>query len=65
MKPESYCLCSPIKGLLKSYSLMATEGNVSMPLVILKRPKWITSDEAWKDIITSLSLCLPKGYEIK
>lgn len=64
MKIESYYICSPIKGLCKQYSLMAREDNGSTPIVYFQRPKFIEDDAKWEQIVKSIRIDLPQGFEI-
>ena len=64
MKIESYHICSPIKGLCKQYSLMVQEGNRAAHLVYFQRPKFIDDDAKWEQIVKSIKIDLPKGFEI-
>jgi len=64
MKIESYSVNRPIKGVCKQYAIWGTEGGTTAPLVYLQRPKWITDDLEWEDIVDSIRLNLPKGIII-
>lgn len=65
MKLESYSVVGPCKPLWTGYAVIGTEGNASMPILYLRRPKAITDDSVWKAIVESLHLSLPDGFEIK
>lgn len=40
-------LSGPIKGVCKSYGLWVEDSVSCVPLVFLRKPKWVANDEAW------------------
>jgi len=64
MKPKSYSVCKPIKGICKSYGIWANDGCITAPLVYLLRPKWIKGDDSWQTIVNAIRLELPAGVTI-
>lgn len=65
MKVSSYYInIQGVKGLCKSSGVWAQDGNVSVPLFYLHRPKWITDDKKWEEIVKSVRLDLPMGFEV-
>lgn len=67
MKIESFMYSSPRKGQSKQYAIiaMAKDSNRAMPIIYLQRPKWIEDDAVWLEIVKSIRLELPRGFEIK
>jgi hypothetical protein len=65
LKLTHYGVDGPVKGICKQSAVWGREGHSAAPLVFLQRPKWIKDDLAWKKIIESIQLRLPKGFEIK
>ena len=66
MKITHYALDAPRNGLYKQHTILA-RGKTDVgyvPLVYLQRPKWIKDDAAWKKIVESVQLRLPKGFEV-
>ncbi len=61
---ESYSICEPIKGVCKSRAIWGSSGNMTFPLVYLRKPKHLTEDQ-FKEIVGQLSLSLPVGYTIE
>ena len=67
MKVDFYHTSGPVSGLCKQSAIWVRDSKVPAgytPLVYLQRPKWITDDEAWNKIVSSVQLKLPKGYEV-
>ena len=44
-------LSGPIKGVSKSHALWVEGGATSAPIVFLRKPKWVTNNEAWVQFI--------------
>lgn len=67
MKVTHYYTSGPVEGLCKQSAIWArgAEQNGHAPLVFLQRPKWITDDAAWAQIVRSVQLKLPRGFEAK
>lgn len=63
-KPEEYSICEPVKGICKSHGIWGMTGNTMYPLIYFRRPKWITDDKCWNQIVKSISLDLPSDIEI-
>jgi len=61
---DSYSISQPAEGICKQSAVWGQSGNSTYPLIYLQRPKWIKSDEKWKEIVDSVKLELPKGFEI-
>ena len=66
MKITHYGLDAPAKGLYKQHVIIARDKAEDgyFPLIYLQRPKWIKDDAAWKKIVESVQLKLPKGFEV-
>ena len=65
MKVTHYHTSEPVKGMCKQRAIWGRgKENVSAPLIYLQRPKWIKDDAAWRKIVSSVQLKLPKGFEI-
>lgn len=64
MKIDSYYVGQPLPGTCKQHGVWATEGNTVSPIMYLQRPKWITDDGAWEELVKSVRLELPHGFEI-
>lgn len=62
MEIESYSVVSPSRGQ-KQYAIYANGVGVSSPLIYLQKPKWVPATQ-WDEIVSSVSLRLPKGYRI-
>ena len=43
----NFVLSGPIKGVSKSHALWIEDGVTSIPLVFLRKPKWVTNNDAW------------------
>ena len=66
MKVTHYNLSGPINPLTKQYAIWVRgEEPGLVPLVFLQRPKWIKDDTAWRKIVESVQLRLPKEFEVK
>lgn len=65
MKVTHYHLEPPMHGLWKQNAIVGREGYSIAPLIYLQRPKWIKDDDCWNKIINSVTIKLPKGYEVK
>lgn len=64
MKVKTYSVTGPIHGLIKQHAVWAEEGSVIAPLIYLQRPKWISNDDQWEKIVSSISLDLPAGFKV-
>ena len=66
MRIKSYSICKPVKGICKQDAIWAmdADSNATAPLIYLQRPKWITDDHCWNDILSELSLRLPLNFEV-
>jgi len=67
MKPIIYSVSAEAThGVCKQSAVWASEGRGGWyPLFFLQRPKWIKSDSAWKKIVESVRMDLPKDMEIE
>lgn len=54
----------PLNGVCKSPAIWGTSGNMVMPFVYLRKPKWI-SDASFEEIIDAISLNLPYGFIVE
>ena len=63
-KLEKYSICSPNKHIKQSWVAGMFEPNILAPIVYLQRPKWIDDNEKWNEIVKSIRLDLPQGFEI-
>ncbi len=63
-KLDSYHISLPIPGICKSHSVMGQCGNTILPLAYLRKPKRI-SQEAFEQVVSAITLTLPKGFEIE
>ena len=65
MKVHHYHVSGPIDGACKQSAVWARgkEGGHS-PLIYLQRPKWITDDAAWNQIVKSVRINLPRNLEV-
>ena len=64
MKIKSYSASGPIKGFRSQYSLLASDGDITRPLVYLQRPLWIKDDTQWDAICRATRVTLPIGFEV-
>lgn len=66
MKISHYYVAQPVEGLTKQYAIFAREKNSNSYVLVmyLQRPKWIKNDAAWDKLAKSVTLKLPKGFEI-
>jgi len=39
--------------------------NVLFFGLIIKRPKWVKDDKAWRSILSSIKIELPQGFEVQ
>lgn len=44
-------LSGPIKGVSKSHALWVERGVSCAPIVFLRKPKWVTNNDAWVQFI--------------
>ena len=44
-------LSGPIKGVSKTYALWVEDGATSVPIVFLRKPKWVANNDAWEKFI--------------
>jgi len=51
-------LSGPIKGVSKSHALWVERGVSSAPIVFLRKPKWVTNNDAWARFIRGVSIAL-------
>jgi hypothetical protein len=65
MNLESYSISDKQSSLTKCTAVWAHSGNTMAPLIYLRRPKWIEDDRVWSEIVKSISVTLPVGFEIK
>jgi hypothetical protein len=61
---QSYSISSPVKGICKQHAAWGMTGNCAVPLIYLQRPKWITDDAVWENIVESVRLVLPDGLDV-
>jgi hypothetical protein len=65
VKITHYHTSGPVDGMCKQSAIWVRgRGSSSYPLVYLQRPKWITDDAAWRKIVDSVSLKLPRGFDV-
>jgi len=66
MKVTHYGIDGPCKGLYKQHCIIARDSRQMgyTPIVYLQRPKWITDDAAWLKIVNSITIKLPKDFEV-
>jgi len=51
-------LSGPIKGVSKSYALWVEDGEKSIPIVFLRKPKSVTNNGAWMHFICGLFMSI-------
>jgi len=55
-------LSGPIKGVSKTYALWAEDGEKSIPIVFLRKPKSVKNNGAWMHFICGLFMSIsPEG----
>jgi hypothetical protein len=52
-----YVFHKPIAGWSKSYAIYKKEGNSLMPMIYLRKPKWLT-DEEFEEFIKSIGFTI-------
>lgn len=65
MEIESYSICKPIKGICKQRGLWIKQGSSTFPAIYFQRPKWVTDDKAWNQLVESLTITLPKDFKLE
>jgi hypothetical protein len=63
--PTSYSLCGPQDGLSQGHAIWASSGSLAVPLVYLRRPKWIKNDASWQAILDAIEFKLQQGIVIR
>ena len=64
MIAEKYWIESPDLKYQKQFAVIGS-GATCAPIIYLQRPKWIEDNAIWETICQSVTLDLPKGFEIK
>ena len=56
----SYSVEGPIRGICKSHAIWANVGGESVPIVYLRKPKFVAHD-LWEPIVRSIRLTVTRG----
>lgn len=64
MKIKSYSVNGPVLPIVKQHAIWVDGGEGLYPLVYFQRPKWLKDDAKWLQIMKSIKLELPAGFEV-
>lgn len=63
--PITFSMCGPQHGLSRGHAIWASSGSLTVPLVYLRRPKWIKDDASWQSILDAIEFKLQQGIVIR